>query len=84
MAPAPTGIDIGAHSAELWVIPADGKPRSLGTIAAATPGWTKAPTPALASLAPGATLAISVEPLGGSPTGQPTGPVILSGKIAAT
>ena len=81
---APNGIDIGDHAAELWVIPADGKPRSLGVIAASTPGWTKAPAPALASLAPGATLAITVEPPGGSPHGEPTGAVILSGKISAT
>jgi anti-sigma-K factor RskA len=32
-------------------------------------------------LVAGATLAISVEPIGGSPTGQPTGPVILTGKL---
>jgi anti-sigma-K factor RskA len=35
-------------------------------------------------LKPGATLAVSVEPVGGSPTGQPTGPVILTGKLTAT
>ena len=34
-------------------------------------------------MAAGVTLAISVEPLGGSPTGKPTGPVILSGKLQA-
>jgi anti-sigma-K factor RskA len=28
-------------------------------------------------------LAVSLEPLGGSPTGQPTGPVIANGKLAA-
>jgi len=27
------------------------------------------------------TLAVSVEPTGGSPTGQPTGPVVYSGKL---
>ena len=37
---------------------------------------------AAALIAPGATLAISLEPLGGSPTGAPTGEVILTGKIA--
>jgi anti-sigma-K factor RskA len=30
-----------------------------------------------------AVLAVSVEPPGGSPTGQPTGPVIANGKLAA-
>jgi len=29
----------------------------------------------------GATLAVSVEPAGGSPTGKPTGPIIVSGQI---
>lgn len=81
---APTGVNIGAHSAELWVIPADGKPRSLGVIAAGVPGWTRAPGSAATAIAPGVTLAISVEPVGGSPTGQPTGAVILTGKVAAT
>ena len=34
-----------------------------------------------ARLARGAKLAISVEPAGGSPTGTPTGPVILTGDV---
>jgi anti-sigma-K factor RskA len=29
----------------------------------------------------GAVLAVSLEPHGGSPTGQPTGPVVYSGKL---
>ncbi len=64
------------------MIPAGQSPRSLGVIAAGTPGWTRAPTKAAPALAAGATLAISVEPIGGSPTGAPTGPVILTGKIS--
>jgi anti-sigma-K factor RskA len=34
-----------------------------------------------ARLTPEAMLAISLEPPGGSPTGQPTGPVIASGRL---
>jgi anti-sigma-K factor RskA len=30
------------------------------------------------------TLAVTLEPVGGSPTGIPTGPVILTGKMATT
>jgi anti-sigma-K factor RskA len=30
----------------------------------------------------GATIAISVEPMGGSPTGAPTGPVLVSGPLS--
>jgi anti-sigma-K factor RskA len=78
---APAGVDVAGHSAELWVIPAGQSPRSLGVIAAGAPGWTRAPAKAAPALAVGATLAISVEPVGGSPTGLPTGPVILTGKI---
>jgi anti-sigma-K factor RskA len=80
---APSGIHLAGHSAELWVIPAGQSPRSLGVIAAGVPGWTRAPARAKSALAPGATLAISIEPIGGSPTGQPTGPVILTGTISA-
>jgi anti-sigma-K factor RskA len=29
----------------------------------------------------GVTLAVSIEPFGGSPTGKPTGPVVAAGKI---
>jgi len=32
-------------------------------------------------LAQGAVLAISLEPAGGSPTGQPTGPVVAAGDL---
>ena len=39
-------------------------------------------TPELrAKLAQGAVLAISLEPSGGSPTGQPTGPVVAAGDL---
>jgi anti-sigma-K factor RskA len=34
----------------------------------------------LAGFGPGVTLAISLEPKGGSPTGAPTGPVVAAGK----
>lgn len=66
---------------ELWVIPADGTPRSLGLVDA---GRRRiAVPPALAPLLsqPNAVLALSVEPAGGSPTGLPTGPVVASGPL---
>jgi anti-sigma-K factor RskA len=66
---------------ELWAIaPNATRPRSLGVIPAN--GELK-----LSRLPPdlrdGATLAISVEPLGGSPTQQPTGPVVFVGAVKA-
>jgi anti-sigma-K factor RskA len=67
------------RSLELWTIPAGGKPRSLGLLSDASPTQLS-----LASRMPdpGSTLAISLEPQGGSPTGQPTGAVLYSGAIA--
>src|SRR6185437_1438455 len=68
---------------ELWLIPAGQKPIAVGMISRDQP-TTLALAPALlAQLGPTAALAVSVEPPGGSPTGQPTGPVIAKGAIGA-
>lgn len=80
----PTALRIGDHSAELWVIPKGGKPSTLALVATDKPDWTPATHAAKALIREGAVLAISVEPRGGSPTGQPTGPVILSGTVEAS
>lgn len=70
-----------AHAHELWVIPADGKPRSLGTMNSAKQMHMRLADALAVLLQQGATIAISVEPPGGSPTGQPTGPVVASGAL---
>lgn len=65
---------------ELWVIPAAGKPVSLGVLNADRSH--RQLSPALAGLiVPGATLAVTVEPDGGSQTGQPSGAPIAAGKL---
>jgi len=67
---------------ELWAVPPQGTPRSLGLISAN--GTTIVPRGRLAaSLVKGdtAALAVSLEPPGGSPTGAPTGPVLYAGKL---
>jgi anti-sigma-K factor RskA len=69
------------QSFELWVIPAEGgDPVSVAVLASLDAKLT-VPSAQAGRLKPGATLAVSVEPVGGSPTGKPTGPVILVGKI---
>lgn len=68
------------HSHQLWMIPSDGKPRSMGVMPIGPMHLTVEPATAT-MLAEGATLAVSLEPAGGSPTGLPTGPVIASGKL---
>ena len=66
---------------ELWIIVGDKAPRSLGVIDAANPRAYALPQDVRADLAAGATLAVSIEPTGGSPTGAPTGAVVASGKL---
>ena len=84
LAIAPAALDVGSGDAELWIIPADGTPRSLGVIDARAAA-THIVAPAQRGLiAPGTSFAISRETRGGSPTGKPTGPIIGSGKIIAT
>ncbi|HZO47198.1 MAG TPA: anti-sigma factor [Xanthobacteraceae bacterium] len=70
------------RSMELWLIPEGGKPASLGLIAAGQPVQLNVPPALLPLVGSGATLAVSLEPLGGSPTGQPTGEVIAHGNLS--
>lgn len=67
------------HSPELWLIPTGGKPISLG-VAAFGNSVRLIQTSDVEDVGQG-TLAVSVEPKGGSPTGQPTGPVIATGQL---
>ena len=69
------------RSMELWLIPEGGKPASLGLIAAGQPVRLNVPPELLKHVGSGATLAVSLEPPGGSPTGQPTGEVIAHGNL---
>lgn len=62
---------------ELWAVPAQGAPRSLGLVQAA--GATTLLRAQL--LRDTAAFAVSVEPAGGSPTGAPTGPIVSVGKL---
>ena len=66
------------RSLELWYIGADRQARSLGTLD--RPEQPLA-LPAGAQAAEGATLAVTVEPPGGSPTGTATGPIVYSGRL---
>ena len=68
-------------SPELWVIPTGGKPISLGVAQFGKPVRLKVSDLVGGDMA--RTLAVSLEPQGGSPTGQPTGPVIASGQLQA-
>ena len=78
--PGPMPIPTG-RSAQLWVIEGDSAPKPLGIFRAVAAGSYVAEARIGTVIAPGTILAISIEPIGGSPTGLPTGPVIASGSL---
>ena len=66
---------------ELWMLPGQGPPRSLGVIPSdgvRKVGLSAAPDAAFRGID---ALAVSLEPRGGSPTGAPTGPVLYTGRL---
>jgi anti-sigma-K factor RskA len=65
---------------ELWMVPpGGGKPVSLGLISTHATQTVVVPPQLQDAINSALALAMSVEPEGGSPTGQPTGPVIYQG-----
>ena len=82
---APVQLDPGKGDAELWVIPVGAtEPISLGVIDTHKPSSHQLDPIKARLVATGATLAISLEPTGGSPTGHATGPIVASGKLVET
>ncbi|MGU3360747.1 anti-sigma factor domain-containing protein [Methylobacterium sp. M6A4_1b] len=74
------------HSLELWYVGAGAAPKTLGLVGTGAKALDKALDkarilPARGDALAAGTFAVSVEPAGGSPTGQPTGPVVYSGKL---
>lgn len=67
----------GDRALELWAIPVGQSPQSVGIVPAK--GRISLIRPK--GLEGVGQLAISLEPPGGSPTGQPTGPIVMSGNV---
>jgi anti-sigma-K factor RskA len=75
--------DFTDKALEVWLVPPEGTPRSLGLLPSAEGGTTVAlnlPRDTAEALAT-SQLAVSLEPSGGSTTGLPTGPVLFSGAV---
>ncbi|HUR40381.1 MAG TPA: anti-sigma factor [Verrucomicrobiae bacterium] len=65
--------------AELWLIAKGGNPISLGVIPKT--GDVRRKLPSGLPMSEGGIVAVSLEPKGGSPTGQPTGPVVTTAPV---
>ena len=76
-----SGEPAAGQDFELWVIRGTDAPVSLGVIPAEGQAYLPVAPDTAARLAAGALLAISLEPDGGSPTGQPTGAVVAAGDL---
>jgi len=66
---------------ELWLIPSGGKPIAVGVFTPDKATSLGVRRDLLARINAQTLLAVSIEPPGGSPTGQPTGPVIGKGSL---
>lgn len=69
-----------AKSLEVWLIEGDNPAKSLGVLPQTGEGEIVIAPELRAKVGEGVTLAVSVEPFGGSPTGSATGPVVAAGK----
>lgn len=71
-----------AKDYELWLLPAQGNPQSIGILPTGDVEITvKLSAEQFKALLANKSLAISLEPKGGSPTGLPTGPVVYQSKL---
>jgi anti-sigma-K factor RskA len=72
-------IRVPGKDLELWALPAAGAPRSLGVVGRDERATLTLAAAAERTLGEVPSLAVSLEPAGGSPSGAPTGPVLAAG-----
>lgn len=70
-----------AKSLEVWLTPEGAAPVSLGVVNTNSHGEIVVPKAVRTRLRDGATVTLSLEPAGGSPTGAPTGKILSSGIV---
>jgi anti-sigma-K factor RskA len=71
------------RSYELWALPRGGAPVSLGLLPAAGSAERTLSERQRTALLAADKVAVSVEPVGGSPTGSPTGPIVILTNLPA-
>lgn len=75
-APDPT------KSAQLWITPEGGPAQSIALLDPSRPLRMEVPRALARKLAEGVDVTVTLEPLGGSTTGAPSGPVVATGTLA--
>jgi anti-sigma-K factor RskA len=75
-----SGESVPDKDYELWAIEGSNAPKSMGVITVSGSKDMTLTPDELKGFGAGTTLAISLEPKGGSPTGQPTGAIVAAGK----
>ncbi|WP_435418427.1 anti-sigma factor [Parerythrobacter aurantius] len=73
----------GVHDHELWLVPGEGAPLSLGVVEPGTIRKARLDDALAAQLADGGKLVLTREPLGGAPEGGKAGPVVAQGSFTA-
>lgn len=76
-----TTLALEGRVAELWLIAGDREPISMGLLPEQGAASMELPDTLLALAQVASVFAVSLEPQGGSPTGQPTGPVVAQGEL---
>lgn len=71
-------------SYELWMLPGSGKPIAMGLMNSSGVASETVNTEVIAAISQAKGVAISLEPQGGSSTGQPTGPVLYVAPLIST
>jgi len=77
------GVAPAGHDYELWALPKGASPVSLGVLPAEGASSRNLTAIQKKALASSSQVAVSIEPIGGSPTGQPTGEVVFVAPLRA-
>lgn len=72
----------GVHDHELWLVPDQGTPLSLGLVEAGSERGVALDPAISRQIGPGAKLALTREPLGGKPADRDAGPVVGQGTLS--
>lgn len=84
LVPASNPKVAASRSTELWLVPPGAKAISLGVFSPDAPVSIQLPSQVISRMGERAAFAVSLEPQGGSPTGQPSGPILATGELHAT